>query len=40
MQVSRRTVYNWMRSGQLPAVKVGRTWRTTSAAYLGDKKRS
>jgi excisionase family DNA binding protein len=25
--VTRRTVYNWMRSGILPAKQIGRTWR-------------
>ena len=24
--VTRRTVYNWIRSGELPAKQIGRTW--------------
>jgi excisionase family DNA binding protein len=36
--VSERTVYNKVRSGDLPAVKVGRLWRVRAAdleAWLG-----
>jgi excisionase family DNA binding protein len=29
LSVTRQTVYNWMRSGELPATKIGRTWRVT-----------
>lgn len=29
LRVTRRTVYEWIRSGQLKAVKVGRQWRIT-----------
>ena len=25
--VSERTVYNWVRNGELPAKQIGRTWR-------------
>ena len=38
LRVDRRTVYNWMRSGDLPAVKVGRTWRV-SHQDIESKKR-
>jgi len=27
LRVSRRTVYNWFRSGQLPAMRIGKVWR-------------
>lgn len=27
LRVSRRTVYNWLRSGQLPAIRIGKVWR-------------
>jgi excisionase family DNA binding protein len=27
LRISRRTVYNWLRSGQLPALRIGRIWR-------------
>ena len=27
LRVSRRTVYNWLRSGQLPALRIGKVWR-------------
>jgi excisionase family DNA binding protein len=27
LRVSERTVYNWVRSGELPAKQIGRTWR-------------
>jgi excisionase family DNA binding protein len=27
MKVSRRTVYRWLESGELPATQVGRSWR-------------
>ncbi len=33
--VTERTVYNRVRSGELPAVKVGRLWRVRSAALEG-----
>lgn len=29
LRVSRRSVYNWMRAGKLPASKVGDTWRVS-----------
>jgi len=29
LNVTRQTVYNWVRSGELPATKIGRTWRVT-----------
>lgn len=37
--VSERTVYNRVRSGELPAIKVGRLWRVRESAlraYLGE----
>ncbi len=27
LRVSRRTVYNWLRAGQLPAIRIGKVWR-------------
>lgn len=27
VRVTRRTVYNWLRDGKLPALKAGRSWR-------------
>ena len=27
LRVSRRTVYNWLRAGELPALRIGKTWR-------------
>jgi excisionase family DNA binding protein len=35
--VTRRTVYNWVRSGELPATKIGRTWRV-NRQDIEDKK--
>lgn len=35
MKVTRRTVYNWMRSGELPAKKIARTWRVKSSDLEG-----
>lgn len=36
--VTRRTVYNWMRTGELPATKIGRTWRVTQQD-IDDKRK-
>ena len=30
--ISRRTVYNWIKSGKLKAIKVGQQWRVTEDA--------
>jgi excisionase family DNA binding protein len=38
-RVHRRTVYNWMRSGELPAIRAGRQWRI-SYVEIGKKERS
>jgi excisionase family DNA binding protein len=27
LSVDRRTVYRWLKSGELPANQIGRTWR-------------
>lgn len=32
LQVTRRTLYNWIKDGQLKAFKVGRGWRVTKEA--------
>ncbi len=32
LQVTRRTLYNWIKDGQLKAFKVGRGWRITKEA--------
>jgi len=32
MQVTRRTLYNWIRSGKLKSFKAGREWRVTKEA--------
>lgn len=29
LKVTRRGIYNWIKSGKLKAVKVGREWRVT-----------
>lgn len=29
LQVTRRTLYNWIRSGKLKSFKAGREWRVT-----------
>lgn len=31
LDVSTRTVYQWLRTGKLPAGRIGRTWRVSSA---------
>lgn len=31
LQVTRRTIYNWIKSGKLRAFKVGRGWRVSRA---------
>ena len=38
LRVDRRTVYNWLRAGKLPATRIGRTWRV-SYLDLEAKKR-
>ena len=32
LQVSRRTIYNYIKADQLKAIKVGREWRVTEKA--------
>jgi len=32
LQVTRRTVYNYIKSGRLKAVKIGKYWRVTAKA--------
>lgn len=32
LQVTRRTLYNWIKSGKLKAFKVGKDWRVTKEA--------
>lgn len=32
LQVTRRTVYNYIKSGKLKAVKIGKYWRVTEKA--------
>ena len=32
LQVTRRTIYNWIKDGKLKAFKVGRGWRVTKEA--------
>lgn len=32
LQVTRRTLYNWIKSGKLKAFKAGREWRVTREA--------
>lgn len=32
LQVTRRTLYNWIRSGKLKSFKAGREWRVTKEA--------
>lgn len=32
LQVTRRTIYNYIKAGQLKAVKIGREWRVTQKA--------
>ena len=29
LQVTRRSLYNWIKDGKLEAIKVGREWRVT-----------
>jgi len=38
LKVTRRTVYNWVRSGELPATKIGRTWRVSYQDIDAKKK--
>jgi excisionase family DNA binding protein len=33
LQVKERTVYSWLRSGQLRGVKLGRLWRVRPADF-------
>jgi excisionase family DNA binding protein len=33
----RRTVYNWLRNGELPAKKIGRTWLVNRKDIEGRK---
>lgn len=32
LQVTRRTIYNWIKNGKLKAFKAGREWRVTREA--------
>ena len=32
LQLTRRTLYSYVKAGQLKAVKIGRSWRVTEAA--------
>ena len=32
LHVTRRTLYNWIKSGQLKAFRVGKEWRVTKEA--------
>lgn len=32
LQVTRRTLYNWIKSGKLKAFRAGRQWRVTKEA--------
>ena len=32
LQVTKRTLYNWIRSGKLKSFKAGREWRVTKEA--------
>ncbi len=41
LSVTRRTIYNWIKSGKLHAVKVGKQWRVKKEdleAFLNDTK--
>lgn len=41
LQVTQRTIYNWIKSGKLKAVKIGKEWRVTEDAledFLGMNK--
>lgn len=32
LQITRRTIYNWVKSGKLKTFKAGRSWRVTREA--------
>lgn len=32
LQVTRRTIYNWIKSGKLKAFRIGKEWRVTKEA--------
>ena len=32
LQVTRRTIYNWIKSGKLRAFRIGKEWRVTKEA--------
>ena len=34
LRVTRRTVYDWLKSGRLPGLRVGRSWRINREALL------
>ena len=34
LRVTRRTVYNWLKEGKLPALKYGRSWRIHRSELL------
>ncbi len=34
LQVSDRTVYEWLRDGKLPGRKIGKVWRLSAAAIV------
>jgi len=41
LQVSERAIYEWLRAGELPGVKLGRLWRVRPAdleEYLRSKR--
>lgn len=33
LRVSRHTVYNWLRPGQLPAIRIGKVWPSTPRGH-------
>jgi excisionase family DNA binding protein len=38
LSVTRRTVYNWLKSGRIPAMKIGGVWRVRRADLQPTKK--
>lgn len=39
LRVTRRTVYNWLKEGKLPAVQFGRGWRIRRADLMPKQPR-
>jgi excisionase family DNA binding protein len=40
LKVTRRTIYNWLKAGKVPAVQFGRGWRIRREDLMPKQKRA